>query len=101
MSTPVTITLGNPDPNADPTTLTQTFAIIRANLSGAIETTFVAYVIGAVEPAVEDRDKAWHRLDGSGNPMGTYLYNTNGAAWRKEWNVPLGTIWAWNGNPAT
>lgn len=34
---------------------------------------------GSVEPAAEDRDKAWFKTDGSGTPLGWYTWN--GTAW--------------------
>lgn len=98
MSLPVQVSIANPDPSAAPTTLTQLIVILRTLITAVVTGTYVPYVQGSATPAVGDQDKVWHRTDGGGRPMGTYIYYSG--AWRRQYTGRLNQIVMYNGDPA-
>lgn len=57
------------------TTWQKTFNTWVSLLRGYLPGNFSTFNFGSAEPAAEDRDKPWLRLDGSGTPLGWYIYN--------------------------
>lgn len=94
-----TTTFANPDPSANPLTLTQLIAILNALVSTVIPGDYAPYVISSSTPAVDDQDKVWHKTDSAGRPLGTFLYYSG--AWRREQNGRTGDVKLYSGNPGT
>lgn len=96
MSLPVVVTIANPDPGAAPTTLTQLIVILRTLITAVVTGTYLPYVQGSATPDVADQNKVWHRKDGGGRPMGTYVYYSG--VWRRQYRGP--GIVMYDGDPA-
>lgn len=98
MSLPVQISIANPDPGSAPTTFTELIVLLRTLITAVVTGTYVPYVQGTTTPAVGDQDKVWHRTDGSGRPMGTYVYYSGG--WRRQATHRLNEVVMYRGAPA-
>lgn len=98
MSLPVTISIANPDPNDNPTTLTELEVIQRTLFTGEVVGDYLPYVTGSSTPAVEDQDKVWHKTDVAGRPLGTFLYYAG--AWRREYTGLASEARIFFGDPA-
>jgi len=97
MNPPISITIGSADPNAAPLTVNELFALLQTVISGSITGSYIPYIIGGDVPGVDDRDKAWIRLDTAGRPIETKVfYNGN---WRRIYNGMLGEIRPFAGDP--
>src|SRR5215469_8248916 len=97
MNPPLQITVGSADPNAAPLTVNELFALLQTVISGEIIGSYIPYIIGGDVPGVDDRDKAWIRLDTAGRPIETKVfYNGN---WRRIYNGMLGEIRIFSGDP--
>jgi len=97
MNPPLQITVGSADPNAAPLTVNELFALLQTVISGEIIGSYIPYIIGGDVPGVDDRDKAWIRLDTAGRPIETKIfYNGN---WRRIYNGMLGEIRIFSGDP--
>lgn len=96
MSLPVDIEIANPDPSEAPTTFVELVALFRTLITAEVTGTFKPYVSGSATPDVADQDKVWHRTDGGGRPMGTYVYYSG--TWRREYRGP--GIVMYDGDPA-
>lgn len=97
MNPPVTTQFANPDPNAAPLNITELVQLLNMLVSSEIEGSYVPYVMGSSTPGVNDRDKAWIKLDAAGRPLGTFVFY-NGF-WRRLYNGMLGEIRMFSGNP--
>lgn len=98
MSLPITISIANPDPSDAPTTFTELVALLRTLITAVVTGTYIPYVQGSSTPGVNDEDKVWHRKDGSGRPMGTYVYYSGG--WRRQATHRLNEVVMYRGAPA-
>lgn len=98
MSLPVDITIANPDPSAAPTTLTQLIVILRTLVTAVVTGTYTPYVISSSTPLVADQDKVWHKLDGAGRPLGTFIYY--GGRWRRQPSGRVSQITMYSGDPS-
>lgn len=100
---PITCTaqLGNPDPNANPTTLQGLVDELNGLFlpEGLTGGPFTAFVLSSTTPAVGDQDKVWFKTDGNGRPLGVYLFYSGN--WRKFYTGKVGQITMFNGNPST
>lgn len=100
MSNPLlTVGFANPDPGTEITTLQSLVTELNALISASIQGTYIPYVIGSSTPAVDDQDKAWHRVDAQGRPLGTFLFY-NGS-WRREYTGLPKQLRMFTGDPAT
>lgn len=59
----------------------QRFNAFAAALQGFLPGSYNAYVVGSTEPAPEDRNKAWLKLDGDGFPVSWYYYADGQWVW--------------------
>lgn len=98
MSLPITISIANPDPSAAPTTFTELIVLLRTLITAVVTGTYVPYVQGSATPAVGDQDKVWHKTDGSGRPLGTYVYYSG--SWRRQYTGRGNEIVMYQGDPA-
>lgn len=98
MSLPVDITIANPDPSAAPTTLTQLIVILRTLVTAVVTGTYTPYVISSATPSVADQDKVWHKLDGAGRPLGTFIYYSG--RWRRQPSGRVSQITMYSGDPS-
>src|SRR4051812_28930461 len=99
MSIQVPITYATPDPLIPFTTITNLVTLLRTLTTAAITESLTFYVVGSSTPSVDDQDKIWHKLDGSGRPVGTFKYYSG--SWRKEYDGNLEEIRIFVGDPAT
>lgn len=98
MALPVDIDIANPDPGAAPTTLTELVALLRTLITAEVTGDYLPYVKGASTPAVSDQDKVWHRTDGGGRPMGTYVYYSG--TWRRQYIGNPNMVLMYRGDPS-
>lgn len=99
MSLPIDIEIANPDPSAAPTTFAELIEELRTLITAEVTGTYLPYVTGSTTPIPADQDKAWHRTDSSGRPIGTYIYY-NGA-WRRQYTGRQNQIVMYAGDPGT
>jgi hypothetical protein len=97
MSTAVEITFDNPAPGACPADFSALVALLRTLVSGEITTDFQTFVVSASTPSVDDQDKLWFKVDGSGRPLGIFKYYSGN--WRRFYNGVLGEVRMFNGDP--
>lgn len=98
MSLDVDIDIANPDPGDAPETLTELIVLLRTLITAEVPGSFLPYVTGSATPDVSDQDKVWHRTDGGGRPMGTYVYYSG--AWRRQYIGNPNQIVMYNGDPS-
>lgn len=79
MSVELTLTAGTLPQGFCPTTEQARLNGYAAALSIILPDYYGQFVISSSTPAAEDQDKVWLKLDGSGNPIGFFLYV--GGAW--------------------
>lgn len=97
MSIPVTIGYAAPDPSIKFTTISDLVTLFRTLTTAAIAGDLNFYVKGSATPSVDDQDKVWHKVDGAGRPIGTFLYYSG--AWRREYSGLAKEVRAFNGDP--
>lgn len=98
MSLPITIEIANPDPDAAPTTLTELVVLLRSLITAEVTGSYVPYVQGSSTPDVSDQDKVWHKTDGSGRPLGTFVYYSG--AWRRQYIGNPNMVLIYRGDPS-
>lgn len=102
MSNPaIEVHLDAPEPTWKPLTATDLFSKIDERLRAAFPDTvgYIPYFISNTNPSVDDQDKVWIKTDGSGKPLGTYIFY-NGA-WRVTYSGKLGEVTMFSGDPST
>lgn len=98
MSSPSVITsFANPPVGFCPTTFQETVDELNDLITSSIQGDYKIYVSGNSTPDVNDQDKIWQKEDAQGRPLGTFKYY--GGSWRRTYNVPIGTIVMFSGNP--
>ncbi len=97
MSLPVDIEIADPDPSAAPVTFTELVELFRLLITAEVTGTYLPYVTGSSTPSVGDQDKVWHRTDGSGRPLGTFVYY--GGSWRRQYIGNPNQIVMYSGDP--
>lgn len=95
---PIDISIANPDPSEAPTTFQELVTLLRALITAEVTGTYLPYVTGSATPDVADQDKAWHRTDGGGRPMGTYVYYSG--SWRRQYIGNPNMIVMYSGDPS-
>lgn len=98
MALPINIEIANPDPDAAPTTFQELVELLRELITAEVTGDYLPYVTGAGTPDVSDQDKVWHRTDGGGRPMGTYVYYSGD--WRRQYIGNPNMILMYRGAPA-
>ncbi len=98
MALPVVTQFATPPEGTCPTTFTDAVNVLNTLVSSQITTSYLPYIIGSTTPAVEDRDKAWVRLDSVGRPLGTFIFYAG--SWRREYTGKAREITSFNGDPA-
>lgn len=98
MALPITIAIANPDPDAAPTTFEELIVLLRSLITAEVTGSYVPYVQGSSTPDVGDQDKVWHRTDGGGRPLGTFVYYSG--AWRRQYVGNPNMILMYRGDPA-
>lgn len=94
----VATTFSNPDPDSCPSTMTELITLLNLLVTSTVNGAFSTFTMGSSIPAVNDQDKPWFKLDAQGRPLGAYkYYNGN---WRRLYNVPVGTIVMFTGDPS-
>lgn len=99
MALPINIEIANPDPSEAPTTLLELVALFRTLITAEVTGDYLPYVTGAATPNVSDEDKVWHKTDGAGRPLGTYVYYAG--AWRRQYIGTPNMILMYRGGPGT
>jgi hypothetical protein len=100
MSTPaLDLHCDQPDPAMHPQTFGEACRFIDQLLRGTLQGSYIPYVIGSTTPTVQDQDKLWFRLDGSGRPLGLFYYYSG--SWRRQNTGLAGEVRMFSGNPAT
>jgi hypothetical protein len=99
MSATVTCQFGNPDPNANPTSVADLVTLLNSlSLAEAVSGgPFTPYVISSTTPAVGDQDKAWLKTDGNGRPLGLFLFYSGN--WRKFYSGNPSELRMFRGDP--
>lgn len=66
------------------TSFQETFNTFVANTRASLDGSYSTFLYGPTEPATEDRDKPWLKIDSSScNPVGWYVWRVNPGAWVK------------------
>jgi hypothetical protein len=78
----VDLTYDNPDPLLKLTDYTDLVALLRLISSASIASDLAVYVKSTATPSIDNQDRVWARLDGSGRPLGTYIFY--GGRWVRE-----------------
>lgn len=98
MSLPVDVEIADPDPGDAPTTFSELVVLLRLLITATVTGSYLPYVTGSATPDVSNQDKVWHRVDGGGRPMGTYVYYSG--AWRRQYIGNPNQIVMYNGDPS-
>jgi hypothetical protein len=97
MNPTVSVELANPDPNVDPQSLPDLWAILNATVHGELDGgDNTSYLEQPGIPSVDDEGKAWVELS-SGKPLSLKIF-FNGV-WRRAYNGMLGEIRMYSGPP--
>jgi len=98
MNPPLQITIGSADPNANPITVNELFALLQTVISGEIIGSYTPYILGHDTPSVDDQDKAWIELDTAGRAIAIKTFYAG--AWRRVYNGMIGEIRGYSGDPS-
>jgi hypothetical protein len=98
MSLPVNLDIADPDPSDAPTTFGDMIQLLRTLITAEVTGDYLPYVTGSATPDVGDQDKVWHRTDGGGRPMGTYVYYSG--SWRRQYVGNQNMILMYRGDPS-
>lgn len=98
MALPVDVEIAEPDPSAAPTTFSELIELLRELITAEVTGTYLPYVTGSATPDVGDQDKVWHRTDGGGRPLGTFVYYSG--AWRRQYIGNPNMILMYTGDPS-
>lgn len=102
MANPGLVTqMGHVAPDAAPLSINELIDLLNTVLQSTFApgVTYSPYVISHVEPAVNDRDKAWIYIDTQGKPIEIRLYHANTSGWRRLYNGMPNEIRIYSGNP--
>lgn len=90
MSLPIDIHFTTPPEGTTKPNYSEAVKGLNDYIIGNVTGNFLTYVIGSETPSSDNQDKAWVRLDGSGRPIGLWVYY--GGAWRISGNGRIGEM---------